>query len=201
MDETAQAIEFAKSGAWVPLSSLVIVVLVRLSKSDAAVAWWPLNVHPRMRAAGALVLGFAAGIAKGLASGGHWPAAFAGGLVAAALAITAHEVVVEGFRDGRDIGIPRARSIPPMFPPAIVLVLILGALCQAACGTAARSPVPTVVEAAYVAELTAAYAAARSCPEARDALTLVEERWAPAWMAFERPPAAPPTLRCSDGGR
>jgi hypothetical protein len=107
MDETAQAIELAKSGAWTALAALVISVLVRVSKSDAAVSWCPVNVPPRMRAAGAIVLGFASGIAAGLANGGRWPAAMAGGLVAGMLAITAHEVVVEGFRDGRDIGIPK----------------------------------------------------------------------------------------------
>jgi hypothetical protein len=111
MDETAQAIELAKSGAWVALAALVINVLVRVSKSD--VAWVPVNVPPRLRAAGAIVLGFAAGIVAGFASGGRWPAALAGGLVAGMLSITAHEVVIEGFRDGRDIGSPKP---PTMFP-------------------------------------------------------------------------------------
>jgi hypothetical protein len=113
MDETTQAIELAKSGGWVPLASLVIVILVRLSKTDTAVAWFPVNLQPRIRGAAALVLGFAAGIAKGLASGGGWPAALTGGLVAGMLAITAHEVVVEGIREGRDIGSPKT---PAMFP-------------------------------------------------------------------------------------
>lgn len=113
MDEATQAIELAKSGAWIPLAALVIGVLIRLSKTDAAVAWFPVNLQPRIRSAAALVLGFASGIVAGLTGGGHWPTALAGGLVAGMLAITTHEVVVEGFRDGRDIGSPKTI---PMFP-------------------------------------------------------------------------------------
>jgi hypothetical protein len=112
-DEVSQAIALARSDAWIPLATLVISVLVRLSKTDAAVEWFPINVQPRMRAVYALILGAASGIVAGLAGGGHWPSALAGGVVAGALAITTHEVVVEGFRNGRDIGTPKA----PMFPP------------------------------------------------------------------------------------
>jgi hypothetical protein len=113
MDETAEAIALARSGAWVPMAALMINVLVRVSKTDQAVRWFPVNLQPRIRGAAALVLGAASGIVAGLAGGGHWPAALAGGLVAGMLAITAHEVVIEGFRDGRDIGSPKP---PTMFP-------------------------------------------------------------------------------------
>lgn len=113
MDETTEAIELVKSGAWIPFAVLAINVLIRLSKTDVAVSWFPVNLQPRVRPVAALVLGFAAGIAAGLAKGGHWPSALAGGLVAGTLAITTHDVVIEGFRDGRDIGSPKTI---PMFP-------------------------------------------------------------------------------------
>ena len=75
----------------------------------------------------------------------------------------------------------------------------LEVLLLAGCSSASRPPVPPVVEAAYMADVTAEYAAAHSCIEARENLRRVEARWAPAWKAFDRAPSPPPTLRCADG--
>jgi hypothetical protein len=113
------AISLVRSHAWIPLASLIINALVRLSKTDQAVAWFPVNIRPRVRPTAALVLGVASGVVAGLA-GGSWGSALVGGFIAGMLAITTHDVVVESIRKGRDIGIPKRQPAPAMFPPGSI---------------------------------------------------------------------------------
>jgi len=111
------AISLVRSKAWIPLASLLIGLFVRLSKTDAAVAWFPVNLRPKVRPYVALAGGILTGVAAGLV-GGSWLSALTGGVVAGMLAITAHDVVVESIRNGREIGTPKT---PAMFPPGSIV--------------------------------------------------------------------------------
>lgn len=109
-----QAIALTKAHLWIPLASLFINVAVRLSKTDDVVAWFPVNLRPKVRPYLALGLGVLSGIVAGLKTG-SWGSAIAGGIVAGMLAITTHDVVVESIRNGRDIGVPKIPKQSSMF--------------------------------------------------------------------------------------
>ena len=119
-------IQLARGHDWIALAAVFAGLLIRLSKSDRFVAWFPIAIAPRWRAWAALVLGVAYGALRALVTGSRWPGAIAGGLTAGFLAITGHELVVEGLRKGRDVGVakpppPPPGTIPPPSPKAISL--------------------------------------------------------------------------------
>jgi hypothetical protein len=113
MDDLSAAVALAKSHNWIPLTAVVVAALIRVAKSDRAVAWFPVAVSPRWRAWAALLLGVALGVLQKLATGGTWLEAIVGGLVAGQVAISGHELVVEGLRKGRDIGVAKEPPPPP----------------------------------------------------------------------------------------
>lgn len=88
---------------WVAVASAMIGLAVRLSKAD--VPWFP-NVPARYRALAAVLLGVAAGILDKVAAGSDWTSAIVGGVFAASFAVTSHDVVIEGFLKGRELGSP-----------------------------------------------------------------------------------------------
>jgi hypothetical protein len=114
--EVDEAVSLAHGHAWIPLASLIINVLLRLSKTDAAVDWFPVSIRPRVRPVAALVLGVASGVLAGLV-GGSWFSAIVGGIVAGMMAITTHDVVVESIRKGRDIFVPKRPEPAPDLGP------------------------------------------------------------------------------------
>ena len=101
------------NATWIPIASIVVGGLVRLSKTDVWVKWFPVNLQPKIRPWAALVLGAASAAIGHLTGGGTWPEAIAGGLMAGLGAIAGHELIVESVRGGRDLGVPKE---PPMFP-------------------------------------------------------------------------------------
>lgn len=127
-------------GVWVPIATLIVASLIRLAKSDRAVAWFPVAVSPKWRAWAALLLGVVLGVLQKLALGGSWVDAVGGGLSAGIAAITGHELVVESLRNGRDIGAPKPAPLapgtlrppspppislkPPPLPPLAMLALV-----------------------------------------------------------------------------
>lgn len=118
--ELNQLVVAIRDHLWLVVASLSVNLLVRLAKTDAAVRWFPVNLRPKVRPYAAIILGGASGVVAALSSHMSWPTAIAGGLVAGMMAITTHDVVIESIRDGRDIGVPKAKTIPPpapMFPP------------------------------------------------------------------------------------
>lgn len=116
--DTNDVLHIVRSGAWIPLVAALVGAAIRFSKTDAAVAWVPWVTKPEHRAYWALGLGVVGGIADRIVAGANARDAIVvglfGGLMAGQTSITAHEVVIEGWRKGREIGI---KKDPPAVPP------------------------------------------------------------------------------------
>ena len=107
-------IRTVRAHSWIPAITLVVAALVRLSKTDAAVRWFPLYVAPLWRPWFALGLGVLGGASAKLA-GASWGEAVMGALFSGVGAMGAHDLIVESVRKGRDIGIKKLPPEPPMF--------------------------------------------------------------------------------------
>lgn len=101
--DTNYITNLVKDHSWVPLAALIIGALIRISKDDKAVAWFPVSIPPRWRPWAAMILGAAAGCLDSVMSGTPWSQAALSGVTASALAMAGHDVIVEGARGGRDI--------------------------------------------------------------------------------------------------
>lgn len=119
--DTNDVLHLVRSGAWIPLIAAAVGAAIRLSKTDAAVAWFPWVTKPEHRAYWALALGIAGGIADRIVAGANARDAVIvglfGGLLAGQTSIAGHEVIVEGIRNGRDIWVKK----PPAGPTATQL--------------------------------------------------------------------------------
>lgn len=110
MTDLSLILDLIDKHAWPALSAVVIGILVRLFKSPSVPA--PLDrIPPKARPLVALVLGVASGCLEAVVAGTPWQKALAGGLVAAALAVFGHQLVIEGARDGREIGEPKPEPL------------------------------------------------------------------------------------------
>jgi hypothetical protein len=113
-----------------------------LCKSDRFAAWFPVNVPPQYRALLALSLGLVAGVLSEFARSGNWTAAVVGGLMAGLMPIAAHDIVIDGARNGREIG------VPPV-PPTVLMVLVLGlGVAAHGCSAAAKDTACQMIRAA-----------------------------------------------------
>jgi len=101
MDLT-QAIEFAKAHAWLPLVSLMLGFIVRMSKSDAIGPVVPAKYRTWL----AWVLGAATFVVDSL-MGGAPVSAIVYGFGAPLLAILGHKLGIEKLRDGEEIPLPK----------------------------------------------------------------------------------------------
>ncbi len=84
---------------WVAALALLIMALVRLLKSDSPLPW---SVPAQWRSWLALGLGVIGGILDALVAGTSPLRALLQGLAAGAIAITAHDTVIEGLRGGQE---------------------------------------------------------------------------------------------------
>lgn len=109
------ALKFAHEHSWVVLSSIIVWGLVRVSKDDRAVKWFPVEIAPLWRSWAALILGMAAAVIHKLWTHGPWPEVVPGGFSIGVLATYGHEIVIESLRKGRDIGVKKDDAPPP--PP------------------------------------------------------------------------------------
>lgn len=113
---------------WVLVASVVIGLLVRLVKDDPAVSWIPFTLAPKYRPGVALGLGIVSAVLHSVATGVAFSTALIEGLSAAMLAITSHDVVIEGGRGGRELLEKKEdfikRSSPPPAPEVPVTVTI-----------------------------------------------------------------------------
>jgi hypothetical protein len=107
-------IRAARAHSWIPVFSLFVAVIVRVSKTDYAVRWFPLHVPPRGRPWLAVGLGVLVAVAAKL-SGASWGETIMGALTVGPGAMAAHDLIVESLRRGRDIGIKKLPPQPSMF--------------------------------------------------------------------------------------
>ena len=67
-----------RSHIWIPLLALFVFAIIRLSKSDAGVAWFPCRIKATSRPLWALGLGIVGGVLEQLFAGGTVLAAIVG---------------------------------------------------------------------------------------------------------------------------
>lgn len=96
-------VQLVQAHAWWALGAIAIGGLVRLTKSDTPIPGWT-GLAPAWRARLALGLGAVQVAVEALAASKPWQEALLDGALAALAAIAGHEVVVEGFRGGRELG-------------------------------------------------------------------------------------------------
>ncbi len=106
MDDALLILDLADKHAWPALSAVAIGLLVRALKSPKVPP--PLDRIPaRARPLVALLLGIASGALEAVVAGTPWQKAVIGGVIAAAVAIASHQLVIEGARGGRELGEPK----------------------------------------------------------------------------------------------
>jgi len=94
-----------RAGGWVPLTAVVGGALVRLMKSDTKL---PIDVPKMWRPwlAMAITIVLAAIQHRFAGTGGTWPQAIVFGIFAGCMAVTGHDTLIKGLRDGKEIQIP-----------------------------------------------------------------------------------------------
>jgi hypothetical protein len=100
---------------WVAVAAVIISLCVRLLKSDTKI---PIDIPPQYRVWLALGLGGAAGALDKLTATGDdvtWTSALVQGLIAAAVAIVSHNVVIDSVRGGKEFVVPglTKTNVPP----------------------------------------------------------------------------------------
>lgn len=211
-------VQLARANAWVPLLAVLVGAVVRIGKSDAAVARIPLHFKPENRAVWAMALGVVGAVLDRLAAGGTWYGAIAGGLVAGSGAIAGHEIVVNRLRNGRDIGVKKTLPPPPpdwvddslrpppgpstVYPGSQVITLAIAAFAAccaiASCSGAGKIACPVIDLASTLCPLILVKMADGSQELVpRDRVTDVAMK-----VRFDRIAAGGPPLRanCADGG-
>jgi hypothetical protein len=109
-------INYIANKQWIPLVSVVLIWFgVRLSKDDT---WFP-DIPAKWRPTLALLLGAASAGLNKIVPGMTWKQAVATGLVAALVAIFAHDTLIEGLRKGAEPSLPKwlLKPIPTPPPP------------------------------------------------------------------------------------
>jgi hypothetical protein len=81
----------------------LIGLAVRLLKSPKA-PLWARRIPPKKRVYLALALGAVASALDAVARGSSWRDAVFGGVVASALSVLGHQTMIEGARDGKELG-------------------------------------------------------------------------------------------------
>lgn len=155
-------VQLARANAWIPLLAVLVGGIIRIGKSDPAVARIPLSIKPENRAVWAMAIAIVGAALDRLATGGTWYEAIAGGLVAGSGAIAGHEILVNRLRKGRDIGVKKTPPTPPadwvddsqrpppgtMYPGSQIITLAIAALavCGAivSCAGAAKIACPVI---------------------------------------------------------
>lgn len=94
---------------WLAASPFVIGMIVRMLKSDMP----GFDLPARYRAWAALGLGIVSGVIEKHVNGTDWKTALLWGLGAGMTAIVGHETIVEGLRNGKEVGGKKDGGAPP----------------------------------------------------------------------------------------
>jgi hypothetical protein len=144
MDNTdlANLLALLNAHKWLGVAAILVGLLTRLTRDDAAVAWFPITIPARYRPLVALSLGMLSSVLQKLGDGVDWPTAIVGGIVAGALAMSGHAVVINSMRNGREFFVKKSKS------PLSVVVAALGALAFVTLigGCAATASIVTIAQ-------------------------------------------------------
>lgn len=109
--------------SWPVVGGAIIGMIVRLLKSERVPTPFD-KIPPKLRPLFALALGALQAPIETIVSGTPWPTALVNGLLAAAFAVFAHQTVIEGLRDGKEVlqgtapvEVPPESRVPPETPP------------------------------------------------------------------------------------
>jgi hypothetical protein len=97
--------------AWLPLTSMLILFLVRLLKAEKAPAFLD-RIPPEARVFIAMLLGQVSGVLDVIIRGTPIWQAIVGGILATACAVFTHDFFVNWLRAGRELGIRKADTAP-----------------------------------------------------------------------------------------
>ena len=112
MEDVSRAIQLFLTEQWMAGAAVAIFVVVRVLKSP--VMPWPIFlIPPKARTLVAVLLGFVGAGLQSITVGVTWQQAVAENLIACLGAILAHDVVIEWLREGREIGEPKRKVLPP----------------------------------------------------------------------------------------
>lgn len=113
-------LEALKGHTWPIVAAFLVGLIVRYLKSPA----FPLDIPVRYRPLLAVALGVLSGASEAVIAGTPLVDALVGGLFSAGAAIVGHDVLIEGARGGREIGLPPPPAGTALFIVAIVLGVI-----------------------------------------------------------------------------
>lgn len=112
-DQQQQLLALFASHQWLLLAWGVLALLcgglVRLMKGDGPLPTW-MHIAPSWRPAAAIAFGLLGSVFGALAAHVPWMVAVLGGVTAGFAAISGHEIVVEGMRNGRELFTPKGGS-------------------------------------------------------------------------------------------
>lgn len=132
-------LDAAGSGKWILFAALIVGLLVRLLKSNPTLAE---KVPARARPFLAVGLGIVSGVLTKVVSGTTWRVAIIGGVAAGAFAILGHQFVIEGIRNGKEIGesVLKTADTPPTPPIAIFAMIASVSIAIASWSIACSNP-------------------------------------------------------------
>jgi hypothetical protein len=104
--DPAEFLAALRAHAWPVVAAFAVGAIVRAIKSDLI----PIDVPARWRPKLALGLGLASGVAEAVIAGTPWAEALTGGVLSACVAMGGHGVLIQGLRDGRELGEPKEKS-------------------------------------------------------------------------------------------
>lgn len=169
---------------------VLVHVLMRLLKAGKLKQWIPA----RWRPFAALWLGAIAVVVERVAYGMPWQDAALVAALGVAGAVLGHDVLIEGMRGGKEVGLDWLVRLAGRGTVVLLLVMPLVGCTSAATQTQAvaadtvarvtNATLPSLVEA-YDQEGLAAIEASDSRDEAEYRLELVREKWRPVWEALE----------------
>ncbi len=110
-DQISMLWELAKDRPWPLVAAFVITGVVRAIKSAKISPEY--CIPPRWRPAVSLVIGWLSGCAEAVFTGIPIVPALGANILAATVAIAGHDLIIEGFRNGREIGHPKPLKEPP----------------------------------------------------------------------------------------